>query len=711
MIGPPASARRPVRWVIAGAFAALLLAALIWAILRSISPEDHSDEWPVHGRTERAEGFSPLDQINRETITKLGLAWSLDLETDRGQEATPIMVDGILYTISAYDVVRAIDARTGKLLWLHDPDVREASARSCCGPVSRGVAVANGRVFVGALDGRLIALDAASGRLLWQVQTIDADNPHAENYAITGAPRVVKDKVIIGNGGAEFGVRGYVGAHDVASGRLAWRFYTVPGRPGETDGAASDSAMQLARKSWAGEWWKWGGGGTVWDAIVWDPELDLLYIGTGNGSPWNHGRRSAGRGDNLFLSSIVALRPDTGEYVWHFQQTPADSWDYTATQNIILADLKIAGRTRKVLMQAPKNGFFYILDRATGAFISASAYVDQNWASAIDPVTGRPTVRPEALYYRTGKPYLQRPSSGGGHNWPPMAYSPRTGLVYIPAQDVAIPYAPSDEEIIPGVYSAGVASAGGGRVDPGVIRDMRGYLIAWDPVAGRAAWKRELAAPFNGGVLATGGGLIFQGNAERKLVAYDERDGKALWSFDAGTGIVARPITYSLDGVQYIAVMAGWGGGWPLTGGALALKAGDAIGSNRLLVFRLGGTAYLPPAPARTKVALDPPPFTGPSATADFGDQLYGRFCLRCHGIAAVSAGPYPDLRSTGYLHGAGFKEIVLGGALSSQGMPGFAGKLSERDLEAIRLYLVRRANQDRAADSNRQELQPIRED
>ena len=665
-------------------------------------PSSIGEDWPLHGRTEAAEGYSSLEGINRATVGRLGLAWSLDLATDRGQEATPIMVGGVLYVVSAYDVVLAVDARTGRSLWRYDPQVRAASARSCCGPVSRGVAVAGGRVFVGALDGRLIALDAASGRMLWQTQTIDAADPLAENYSITGAPRVVKDRVIIGNGGAEFGARGYVGAYDVATGRRAWRFYTVPGRPGTDDHAASDTAMAIARPTWAGEWWKWGGGGTVWDAIVYDPELDLLYIGTGNGSPWNHGRRSDGKGDNLFLSSIVALRPDTGDYVWHFQETPGESWDYTASQNIILADLRIGGRVRKVLMQAPKNGFFYVIDRTDGRFISAAPYVAQNWATSIDPVSGRPTVDPAARYYATGKPHFQRPSSGGGHNWPPMAFSPKTGLVYIPAQDVGMPYAAADEPIVRGAYSSGVAISGGGPMSASdrqaLYAGMKAYLIAWDPVRQRPAWKRELAAPFNGGVLATGGGLVFEGNAERKLVAYDDRDGRPLWSFDAHTGIAARPITYRLDGVQYIAVMAGWGGGWPLTGGVMALMAGNAIGRNRLLVFRLGGTAALAVDPARAEAALDPPPVEGSAAGAQAGDLLYGRYCLRCHGSGAVSAGAYPDLRRSGFLAGPGFQEIVIDGALASQGMPSFAGKLTPGQADDIRHYLIRRAHQDRAA-------------
>ncbi|HZF44953.1 MAG TPA: PQQ-dependent dehydrogenase, methanol/ethanol family [Sphingomonadaceae bacterium] len=658
-------------------------------------------DWPIHGRTAEAQRYSPLEEIDRENISRLGLAWFHDLETDRGQEATPIVMDGRIYLVSAYDVVQALDARDGTLLWSYDPQVREASARSCCGPVSRGVAVADGKVFLGALDGRLIALDAQTGKPVWQAQTIDQADPLAENYTITGAPRVVKDMVLIGNGGAEFGARGSVGAYDLASGKLRWRFYTVPGKPGVEDRAASDSAMKIARPTWDGEWWKYGGGGTVWDAIEYDPELDLVYIGTGNGSPWNHGMRSNGKGDNLFLSSIVALKADSGEYAWHFQETAADTWDYTATQNIVMADLEIDGKSRKVLMQAPKNGFFYVLDRKTGEFISGKPYVNVNWASALDPKTGRPIELPDARYYRTGKAHFQFPSSGGGHNWPPMAFSPRTGLVYIPAQDVGMPFAPNDaEKQVVGVYTSGVAMSGGGTMSEAdrkaLYAGMKGYLIAWDPVKQQARWKVDQAAPFNGGVLATAGGLVFAGNTARQMVAYDDETGKQLWSFDAQTGILAPPITYRLNGTQYVAVMAGWGGGWPLTGGVMALQAGKSIGPNRLLVFALDGKAKLPPF---TPPQLPHEPIVQAmpkdKATIAEGDQLFGRFCLRCHGSGAVSAGAYPDLRLSPLVMDDAFFTILLDGALAQNGMPSFKGKLTLTDAEAIRMYLAKRSYED----------------
>ncbi len=677
-----------------------LACLLMLAVASGCTRNDDSD-WPLHGRTEEAQRYSPLDEINRETVGQLGLAWVHDLETDRGQEATPIMVDGVLYLVSAYDVVEAVDATSGKLLWRYDPEVRAASARSCCGPVSRGVAVADGMVFLGALDGRLIALDAKTGQPRWQSQTIDQSGPLAENYTITGAPRLAGPLVLIGNGGAEFGARGYVSAYERATGKLRWRFYTVPGKPGVRDNAASDDTLEKARATWDGDYWRYGGGGTAWDAIEYDPELGLIYIGTGNGSPWNHAMRSNGKGDNLFLSSILAVRAEDGKYAWHFQTTPADSWDYTATQNIILADLQIDGKGRKVLMQAPKNGFFYVLDRKTGAFISGKPFVNVNWASGLDPKTGRPIETADARYYRTGKMHFQFPSSGGGHNWPPMAFSPKTGLVYIPAQDVGMPYAPNGgEKQVIGAYTSGVAMTGGGAMDAqarkALYAGMKGYLLAWDPVAQKARWKVDQQAPFNGGVLATGGGLVFAGNTARQLVAYDDSTGRKLWSFDARTGVMAPPITYRLGGTQYIAILVGWGGGWPLTGGVMALQAGKSVGPNRLLVFRLGGTARLPkdvPATAELKPIVSAMPQD--KAAIARGDLLFGRFCLRCHGSGAVSAGAYPDLRGSQLVMSDAFADIVLHGALAAQGMPSFAGKLTEAELADVRQYLAKRSYED----------------
>jgi len=398
---------------------------------RILKADSEPHNWLAHGRTYAEQRWSPLAKITTANVGQLGLAWSRDIKTRtaRGVEATPIVVDGVMYTTGAWSQVLALNARTGQLLWEFDPQISGAyGAKGCCDVVNRGVAVWAGKVYVGAFDGRLIALDAKTGRKVWETLTVD----QSKDYTITGAPRVVKGKVIIGNGGADFGVRGYVSAYDADTGKMLWRFWTVPGNPAN---GFENKTVEMIAKTWSGEWWKHGGGGTVWDSMAYDPALDLLYIGVGNGAPWNYQLRSDGKGDNLFLASIVALRPDTGEYVWHFQTTPGEDWDYTATQHMILVDLPIDGRVRRVLLQAPKNGFFYVLDRATGEFISGTPYVNVTWASGLDPKTGRPIEQPEARYSRTGKPLRVQPGAIGGHNWQPMSFSPSTGLVYLPAID------------------------------------------------------------------------------------------------------------------------------------------------------------------------------------------------------------------------------------------------------------------------------------
>ncbi len=393
-----------------------------------------TSEWLSYGRTYDEQRFVPLDAINQENVAQLGLDWFADLDTARGQEATPIVIDGVLYITTAWSKVKAYDGLTGKLLWEYDPKVPgETAVKGCCDVVNRGLAAWGGNLFLGTLDGRLVALDRKTGKEVWSKVTVNQDEP----YTITGAPRVIDGKVIIGNAGAEMGVRGYISAYDAADGEELWKFYTVPDKPGSNE----EKYLSDAEKTWKGEYWKQGGGGTVWDAMAFDPELDLLYIGVGNGSPWNQAYRSPGGGDNLYLSSIVAIRPKTGEYVWHFQTTPGETWDFTATQHIMLADMDIGGKTRKVLMQAPKNGFFYVLDRETGEYISGKNYVDVTWATGLD-AKGRPIDNPDSRYDKTGKPWIGLPGAGGGHNWHPMAFSPKENLVYIPSILAAFPYIP-----------------------------------------------------------------------------------------------------------------------------------------------------------------------------------------------------------------------------------------------------------------------------
>jgi PQQ-dependent dehydrogenase (methanol/ethanol family) len=483
-------------------------------------------------------------------------------------ETTPIVWDGMLFGTSTWSVVYAIDVRTGTLRWRWDPGLvkggfSEGGPRFCCGPVNRGVALYKGKVYVGLLDGRLVALNAQTGAIVWSVQT----TPAGSDYSITGAPRIVKGRVVIGNGGGEYGVRGYLTAYDAESGKQAWRWYVVPGDPSL---GLEDGSMERAVKTWRGEWWKYGGGGTPWDGITYDPESDLVFVGTGNGSPWARDHRSQGFGDNLYLSSVVALRADTGQYVWHYQTTPGDDWDYNAAQTMVLADLTINGKPRKVLMQAPKNGFFYVLDRLTGEFISAAPFTNVNWATHIDPKTGRPVETPDARYGKKGA--RLSPSPVGAHHWPPMAYNPTTGLVYFPGQDTASNFVVTDAlDFKMGQWNTGTrlgqaagaaatANAPGSAAAPAPapLPGRRGWFLAWDPVAQKERWRID----FNpaGGVLSTAGNLIFVGDGGGKFMALDPATGKTLWETQTMPG-VATPVTYELDGKQYVAVMAGTANG------------------------------------------------------------------------------------------------------------------------------------------------------
>ncbi len=660
---------------------------------RIIDADSEPGNWLAHGRTYGEQRFSPLDTINDGNVSGLKLAWYYDTGTKRGLEATPIVVDGVIYTTGDWSRVYAVDAATGKQLWAYDPKVpREWGAKACCDVVNRGAAVWKGRVYVGTIDGRLVALDAGTGKLAWETLTIDRSKP----YSITGAPRIVKNKVVIGNGGAEFGVRGYVSAYDAATGKLAWRFWTVPGDP--TKGFESPD-MEMAAKTWnaAAEWWNvGGGGGTVWDSMAYDPELDLLYVGVGNGAPWNRWVRSKGEGDNLFLSSIVALNPDTGRHVWHYQTTPGETWDYTATQHMILADIDIGGQPRKVIMQAPKNGFFYVLDRATGQFISAENYVRVTWASHVDPATGRP-VETDPNQYRDEKK-LTFPAPFGGHNWQPMSYSPRTGLVYIPAMELPFTFAQEkDFKFGRNPWNMAVDMAAAmppADTDPVLVNKVlralaKGHISAWDPATQKEVWRVQHDGPWNGGMLSTAGNLLFQGTAKGELVAYRADTGDRLWSASTQSGIVAPPVSYTVDGEQYVAVMVGWGGALGLAGG-IAPREGDVVGG-RMLAFKLGGTAQLPPAPPPAPLP-EPPPQTASPQIVRQGHGLYHTYCSVCHGMNA-EAGVVADLR---YMQPAThelFNGIVLDGLYKDLGMVGWSKYLKADDADAIHAYLIERAH------------------
>jgi alcohol dehydrogenase (cytochrome c)/quinohemoprotein ethanol dehydrogenase len=668
-------------------------AAVDFARLRGADAD--RDNWLTTGRTYDEQRYSPLDQVNAQNVGTLGLAWALDLDTSRGQEATPLVVDGVMYSTSAWSKVQAIDAQTGKLLWQYDPQVPgETAVKACCDVVNRGVAVWNGRVYVGTLDGRLVALDANNGQPVWSVITVD----QTKKYTITGAPRIVKGKVLIGNGGAEYGVRGYISAYDAESGAMVWRFYTVPGDPSQP---FETKALESAARTWKGKWWELGGGGTVWDSMAYDPDLDLLYIGVGNGSPWNQRIRSPGGGDNLYLSSIVALRPDTGEYVWHYQETPGESWDYTATQHIVLADLTIAGQPRKVLMQAPKNGFFYVLDRTDGKLISAEPFTTINWATKVDMATGRPVENPDARYGDTGKPWFALPGPLGAHNWQPMAFSAQTHLVYIPSQDLPFGYA-DDKNFAPnplafniGIDISAAAMPTDAQAKAQVMAMVRGALKAWDPTTQKEVWRVEQPGAWNGGVLATGGGLVFAGNAAGFFKAYAADKGTELWSFQAQTGVIAAPMAYAVGGQQYVAIVVGWGGAYPLAAGEIALKGSLPANHSRVLAFKLGGTAQLPPAPP-LQAALQPPaPLVSDANMLAIGGTIFNGYCGVCHGSGAVAGGVLPDLRWTPLLTSAdAFRKPVLEGSRLKQGMPDFGKVLTPEYAELVRAYLIARANE-----------------
>jgi len=645
--------------------------------------ERDSSNWLSYGRTYSEQRYSPLAKISDSNANQLGLTWYADLDTDRGQESTPLVIDGMLYVSTAWSMVKAYDAKTGKPRWSYDPQVpRELGVNGCCDVVSRGIAAWNGKIYVATFDGRLIAVDAKTGKDVWSVVTVDRTKP----YTITGAPRVFKGKVVIGNSGAEYGVRGYISAYDAETGKMVWRFYTVPGNPAEP---FENKAMEMAAKTWAGEWWKEGGGGTVWDAISYDPELNLVYFGVGNGLEWPRARRSADKGDNLFLSSIVALNADTGAYVWHYQATPGEEWDFDAVQQLMLADLELGGKRRQVLMQANKNGFFYVLDRRTGQFISAKTFVNINWAKGIDERTGRPIENPGIRYSSTGKPVQMMPGPDGAHTWHPMAFSPKTGLVYIPAQEIGKKFTPlKDFQISPEGWNLGVA------VD-GTPEPKKGYLLAWDPVNQKEVWRADHRGPWNGGAVATAGNLVAQGDAAGYFNVYRADTGEKLWSTFAQSAIMAGPVTYEVDGEQYIAVLSGWGSAFSLQAGRVAASSGNLRNVSRVLVFKLGGTATLPPLEPR-QLVINPPADTANAATIATGGALFGRFCSVCHGESAVGGGVVPDLRASSFLGNDFFYEIVLNGAMKDNGMASFKRILDHQKVEAIRAYVIHRANEDK---------------
>ena len=660
-----------------------------------LDDESNGKNWLTHGRTHSEQRYSPLAEINVDTIDKLGLAWSLELPDARQLVATTLAVDGVLYITSSFSVVTAIDARTKNILWTYDPKVVEHAGKTLrvLWGTSRGVAYWNGKIYVGAGDGRLIAIDAKSGKEIWTAQTTEPGG----FYYVTGAPRAFNGKVIIGNGGTETGpARGYVTAYDAETGEQAWKFDVVPGNPAD---GFEDNAQRMAAATWKGEWWKHGGGGNVWNAITYDPDFNHIYLGTGNGSPWNQKIRSPGGGDNLFLCAIVALDADTGKYKWHYQTVPGETWDFNSSMDIVSVDLKVEDREVKALMHAPKNGFFYIINRSNGRLLSAKAFAKVTWATEVDMKTGRPVEVPGSRY-EDGE-VLMWPGPAGAHNWQPMSWNPSTQLMYFPFHDIPGYY--NDKGIRHAEYQAkphelhtGVSYA----EDDSDPKHGTSGIMAWDPLQQKIAWQHPTPGVWNGGTMTTGGNLVFQGLADGRFLAYRADNGEIVWEYDAKHGIAAPPITFEMDGQQLIALPVGWGGGLAMAGGSFGAQHGWPYGMHprRLLIFALDGKAILPDTPPKMQVMpLDDPSFTVEPILAADGKKLFVRHCAMCHGPGAVAGGGTPDLRASPIvLNLEATSAIVIDGQRIARGMPQF-GEMQKSDIEAIQHYLRDQSRKDLA--------------
>ena len=652
-----------------------------------ISEEVQVSDWLAYGRTHYERRFGPSDDINIDNVKSLKVDWYMDLYGDVGLVSTPLVVNGVMYFTGTMNIVRAVDAVNGTLIWTFDPEVgNHIRGKKQAGFVhNRGLSFYKGKVFGATWDGRLFALDANTGEKLWMVQTFEPD----QALYITGAPKAFKDKVLIGNGGTENGPsRGFVTAYDAETGREAWKFYIVPGDPAK---GFENEAMKMAAETWKGEWWKHGGGGNAWHGFTYDPDFDVLYIGTGNGSPWNQKIRSPGGGDNLFLCSIVALDPDTGEYLWHYQTTPGESWDYNSTMDIVLADLIINGEEVKAILHAPKNGFFYVINRANGKLISAKPFVETSWATHIDINTGRP-VETAGIRYENAPVYIT-PGANGAHSWQAMSYNPNTGLAYIPALHEGFVY--SDEGIDLETWKSieFVGGTGVGLFLPEQQpKDYPASLIAWDPIKQEEVWSVPQNKFWNGGTLTTAGNLVFQGRSDGMLLAYNAQNGDIVWEFNAGLGISAPPITYKINGRQYISVLVGWGGIYAGVGGKDAYDMGWAYGvhTRRLITFSLEGKVNMP--------TLPPPFFPQPLIVQEFvvdqalvskgADQYYTRACNRCHGSSGISGGMAPDLRASPICIDKNvFASVVKEGSRVNRGMPQYED-ITEEELTALMHFI-----------------------
>lgn len=646
----------------------------------------NGDDWPSWGRTGHETHYSPLEDINTDTIGNLKLAWHFDLEPGYSA-STPVAAEGKVFLTSGHSHIRALDAITGEQIWEYNAGTRDrATSALHMSWGNKGIAYSNGHVFLVTTDGYAIALDAKTGKETWKTYTYPDDAPRNSN----GAPRVFDGKVIVGFGGADISpARGFISAYDEKTGKLVWRFYTTPGDPAQP---ATTKAEEIIRPTWKGDWYGKGGGGSAWNAFSYDPQLDLVYLGIGNGFPYNQAKRSPGGGDNLFLASIVAVKADTGEYVWHYQVCPGEQWDCTATTDMTLATIEVEGKERRVLMQAPKNGFFYVLDRATGEFISAEKIAKVTWADKIDATTGRPVENPGIRYQ--GKPGLFElwPGPSGAHSWVPQAYSPQTGLVYVP--------------IMENGALIGEGQEGGGEITAGMGVTLlpeaelegghRSFLKAWNPATQTEAWRVELPGNWPAGVMASAGGLVFQGRMDGTFVAYDAKTGKEVWSFKTESPIVGAPISFRSGGKQYITVITGNGGnGAGINSPGNAAFRTDYQLPRRVLTFAINGTDTIPPFEMPTPVPPADPDFRPDLTRAQTGAVLFGtRACLVCHGWNAIGGGAAPDLRySATITDAATFKAIVKDGGLKANGMPPFP-QFTDQELESMRFYLRARAQQ-----------------
>ena len=665
--------------------AAAVAIALIGAAQPKKSVSAVDVNWEHYGQSGDETHYSPLDQIDDKNVGKLGLAWSYDLDTFDSFTA-PLEVDGVVYLAVGNSVIHALDARTGKLLWKYDPDVASqeaANVRMRAGWGIRGIAYKGGKIFVGTREGRLIAVSAKTGKPIWSVQTLD----DAEFGYISGPPWVAGNKVVIGFGGGEYeAVRGYVTAYDINTGKKAWRFYTVPGDPSK---GFEDKAQEMAAKTWSGQWWKLGGGGTVWHAMAYDARFNQLLLGVGNAEPWNDKIRNPGAGSNLFSNSIVALDPDTGAYKWHYQAGPNSSWDFDEDTDIELTDLEVGGTVRPVIIHASKNGFFYVIDRQTGKLLSAEKFAAANWASKIDLATGLPVENPDA-HFKNGKAVLISPWPTGAHSVQSMAYSPKTRLAYIPVIEGSRAYV-DPPDIENWQYKHGMMVNTGLGAPPPSLQGPppRSLLLGWDTANAKPRWGVPLNGVINGGIIATGGNLIFQGQNTGEFTAFAADTGQKLWSFNAQNGILGNAITYTVGGVQYVTVITGFRSSF-----ANKPNWDYTQQKRRVLTFRLGGQAKLPKATFADLPIQDDPKFAIDPKKAAIGAGIYNSSCVICHGAGMISGGAAPDLRKSAVpLDADAFKAVVHDGVLMPRGMGRFS-QLSDEQLEGLRNYIRQRARE-----------------